>query len=761
MISAWQRWPGWALLWGLVLSEAVYAEVPRPAPLPIAQVLEMESDQLAATGEIRLRGEVTMTSILRRHFVIQEETAAIMVRTAEAEDCPEVGNWVEVSGALGEGPHHGYETRWIDATEVTSADPGASPWVVPTCIEDLATYRHWEHLVELEAVVLQTKVERGEMLLHLADTTGWLVALIRGWPPEHPPEYRPGSRLLLRGVNLGFNKHPSSALLAYWPSGLEVVSEGPPEPFGAELVDRAALRHRPPLPERVRLRAQVLHQRDGLIWLRDATGAFAADPLLPWSKVDADGWYPDAFVIPYLRPGEIVEVVGTPSSRQPAPHLMYARFRPTGEQLPLEPLNLALADVDLDRHRHDWIQVRGRVTSRSVNPSGNGRWRLSHTLTSQGREIEATVDFNENLPGSLAEIDDDVEVAGLLSAGPAGSLRLEVLRFEDLVSNGTDAGIARLRFWKLVGFVVLLLGLSGGWMLVLARRLRRAEAEAGETAIAAARTRAMNEILEQRVAERTTELQSAHADLRAALEQARELGVLKDRFVAMVSHEFRTPLGIIMSAVELLRHYADRLPADQRRDLFEDIFQSTLQMSGIMEQVLILGRVEAGRTGCRPVRLDLKTLCGRIVDECLSASHGKCRIRFDPTGDLVEANSDEALLRHILTNLLGNAAKYSPPGSEIELEVRRSDSKAVFVVRDHGIGIPADDLPRLFQAFQRGSNTTDFPGTGLGLVIVKRCVELHGGSIAVESEVEVGTTFTVCLPLFETAGAPALSAGSA
>ena len=223
---------------------------------------------------------------------------------------------------------------------------------------------------------------------------------------------------------------------------------------------------------------------------------------------------------------------------------------------------------------------------------------------------------------------------------------------------------------------------------------------------------------------------------------------MKSSFVNMVSHEFRTPLGIIMSAVELIRHYDDRLPPSQRAELHLDIFNSTRHMASPMEQMLVLGRVEAGRVSCNVAPCNLDILAGKLTDECRSATNAKCPITWIADDALHGAKADEALLRHIFTNLLSNAVKYSPDGASVQFTCRREGDLAVFQVMDQGIGIPVADQEKLFEAFQRASNVGEIPGTGLGLVIVKRCVELHGGTIKIDSSAGKGTSFTVCLPLF-------------
>lgn len=245
-----------------------------------------------------------------------------------------------------------------------------------------------------------------------------------------------------------------------------------------------------------------------------------------------------------------------------------------------------------------------------------------------------------------------------------------------------------------------------------------------------------------------TDRKRTEAEWQRALRKEQDLGELKTNFVNLVSHEFRTPLGVILSATDILEHYFDRLRPEQRRDHLQDIRHATKQMSALMEEVLVLGRVEAGKMKCVPVELNLPDFCSRLVDEQLSATHRRCPLVL--TFDNVDAPAagDEGLLRHILTNLLSNAVKYSPAGAAVHFTVRHEREDAVFEIRDQGIGIPAEDQPRLFEPFHRARNVGEIPGTGLGLVIVKRCVDLHGASIAVDSEAGRGTTFVVKVRMF-------------
>lgn len=295
--------------------------------------------------------------------------------------------------------------------------------------------------------------------------------------------------------------------------------------------------------------------------------------------------------------------------------------------------------------------------------------------------------------------------------------------------------------WIWSGIAVAVLLALGAWITTLHRSLKR-------QALAAASVKKRNQSLEQRVHERTVELHKTLAELKRALEQERELGELKNRFITLVSHEFRTPLGIIMSAIELMRHYEDKLPPQQKSELQDDIHSATQLMASLMDQVLVLGRVEAGKLSYHPAAVDIEELATKLTEETLSATCHRCPVFCQPQSDLPMAHADEALLRHIFGTLISNAVKYSPDGSPVHFHIRRDGADAVFEVRDQGIGIPPEDLPHLYEAFFRGSTVGDTPGTGLGLVIVKRCVDLHGGSIQLESSPGAGTTFTVHLPLF-------------
>jgi PAS domain S-box-containing protein len=239
----------------------------------------------------------------------------------------------------------------------------------------------------------------------------------------------------------------------------------------------------------------------------------------------------------------------------------------------------------------------------------------------------------------------------------------------------------------------------------------------------------------------------AEDELLAAVQREKELSELKSKFVSTASHEFRTPLATMLSSAELLEHYSDSLSPTEKLNLLQTIQSGAKRMSELIDDVLTLGRTESGVLKLNPGRMNLRELCSKVVAEFRIAQGGQHLISLVDGFDRAEADMDERLLRHILNNLLSNAVKYSPPGSEVTFSLARRNEQAVIEIQDQGIGIPAQDQPRLFESFYRASNVENRPGTGLGLAIVKKSVELHGGEISVTSALGAGTRFTVVLPL--------------
>ncbi|MEH1922566.1 hybrid sensor histidine kinase/response regulator [Nostoc sp.] len=243
------------------------------------------------------------------------------------------------------------------------------------------------------------------------------------------------------------------------------------------------------------------------------------------------------------------------------------------------------------------------------------------------------------------------------------------------------------------------------------------------------------------------QLRESEERTRQALAKEQELNELKSNFVAMVSHEFRTPMTTIRTAVDILEYNSDKLTDDRRTKYFDRIQNAINQMLHLLDEILFLSKTEAAKLEYKPTLLNLEKFCSELTDILQINAGSQHSIIFTCQGKSTQAQMDEDLLNCILTNLISNAIKYSPQHSTIWFDLICKDRLAVFQVRDRGMGIPLKDQTRLFQTFYRASNVGVIQGTGLGLTIVKKCVELHGGYIQLESEQGVGTTVIVTLPL--------------
>jgi PAS domain S-box-containing protein len=235
-------------------------------------------------------------------------------------------------------------------------------------------------------------------------------------------------------------------------------------------------------------------------------------------------------------------------------------------------------------------------------------------------------------------------------------------------------------------------------------------------------------------------------ELRAALEKEKELNELKSRFSSMVSHEFRTPLAVILSSTGLLERYSQRMTEDKKQEHLTQIQTQVQRLVGLLDDVLTLSRAETIDILVTAETLDLNGLCMDIVRD-IQQTTTKHQINFTISGQPQTVSMDVKLIRQAITNLLTNAVKYSPDGGTVTIDLAYEEPNVRIRIQDQGIGIPEADQKRLFERFHRAQNVGNISGTGLGLAIVKRAVEAHGGSIGVESAAGAGTTFTLHIPI--------------
>ncbi len=236
------------------------------------------------------------------------------------------------------------------------------------------------------------------------------------------------------------------------------------------------------------------------------------------------------------------------------------------------------------------------------------------------------------------------------------------------------------------------------------------------------------------------------AETEALLTREREMSAMKSRFIAVTSHEFRTPMAAAMASADLLHNHFDRILPAKREELFDRINSSLCRMTRMLDELLFLNRIEASRVEVRLAALDLCDFIQGTIEEIRLGDHEAHRFEFAATDPALRVLSDSDLLHHILSNLLSNAVRYSAADSVITTHLALTPEQIRISVEDHGIGVPEADRERIFEPFERGSNVGDIKGTGLGLNIVKRMCGLLGGTIAHEKTPSGGSRFVVLLP---------------
>ncbi len=242
-----------------------------------------------------------------------------------------------------------------------------------------------------------------------------------------------------------------------------------------------------------------------------------------------------------------------------------------------------------------------------------------------------------------------------------------------------------------------------------------------------------------------TDYKQAESELRQALEQGKQLSEQRANFVSMACHQLRTPLNVVSVSNSLLQKRIDKRTTAKTRSLLDHIQTAVEKLNQILNNILLFAQAEAAKLKFEAKPLDLVRFCNDLVAQ-IQLSSAQNPINFVSQYNSLSADVDQDLLEHILKNLLDNAVKYSLTGSAIDLQLTCEHEQIIFQVIDRGIGILAADQQRLFEPFYRGKNINNLFGTGLGLSIVKILVDLHGGQIAVESEVGIGTIVTVVLP---------------
>ncbi|MGI9502693.1 MAG: ATP-binding protein [Geminicoccaceae bacterium] len=377
--------------------------------------------------------------------------------------------------------------------------------------------------------------------------------------------------------------------------------------------------------------------------------------------------------------------------------------------------------------------IKGHVFEAMRKQAGIGD--VSSALLEVLQDIEEDVFALER--GDLATLNKLRSRLDPFEAALAGmTARIADLEVEtrDSVAAAIRQSLARLDSLAMtVGLVVIMLLSLFGFEALHARKAERQLAS-------------YQEHLEHLVAERTDELKRQARRLEEALDRERELSNLQRQFVSMVSHEFRTPLGIIDGSIQRLRRRLDQLPKEKILSSFDKIQRAVKRLVHLMESTLSTSRLEAGSIAIAVEACDVRALLNEVCSDQQAMSNQHTIVTdLEPLPSQIQA--DEALLRQTFSNLLSNAVKYSPEGEYVWVEGSVEDGKAIVAVRDQGVGIPEAELPRLFERFFRASTSTGIPGTGIGLNFVRHLVEMHHGTIDVSTKAGEGSAFIVSLPI--------------
>ena len=265
--------------------------------------------------------------------------------------------------------------------------------------------------------------------------------------------------------------------------------------------------------------------------------------------------------------------------------------------------------------------------------------------------------------------------------------------------------------------------------------------------------RRLNTQLEAKVEERTVilkealqKLERSQLELSEALDKEKQLSEIKGRFVSMASHEFRTPLSTVLSSASLLSKYTTTEEQDKRNRHVEKIKNSVKHLNDILEDFLSLGKLNEGKVEVQNTKFDLKAFMEDTIDEMKGLLKKDQYFIFQHEG-MNTVCSDRKLLKNIIFNLTTNAIKFSDEGAPLELRSKITNDTMQVTIKDKGIGISEDDLGHLYSSFYRGRNAMNIQGTGLGLHIVKRYVELLSGTIELKSKLGEGSTFCITIPI--------------
>lgn len=704
--------------------------------VPLMTVKEIR-ERNKVNEPVMVRGVVTAMDVVR--IYVQDETGAIGIIRAAMFAPVAPGDLVEVKGTT-TGQGSGLGMNGLSLTKTGTA-PLPEPEVHTAEQLDAAESRHQR--VKVSGTVHEVGVSSGMLILQVQSGDASFMAMWQGYVPNAETRVlSPRMDLMDAEVELtgaavpqfsqaGFRNGFRLMMASSEPADLKVLKAGSADVFKRPASKLESFKTMTLQPnQRYLVKGVVTYWSEaGWFHIQDEGGTARVNNahLMPQQI----GWLyrPDRSE-PKLVPGDEVEVVAMPQGK-PAGGACAAftrcEWRVTGHGAPPPFLPVTASAIVKGGYDGRPVSVTGRVVDVEISTDYQGF--AVHTLWLEAEGVSFNAIVQKRRRGKFnVQAGDYARVTGVATTAPnvvgRTPFRVNVNDFANVNSVPPPPpppawrSMTVLR-WLLAGLAVISFALI--WIFVLRRQ----------------------------VAHQTALLRENALQLQAQLDQEKELSEMKSRFVFTVSHEFRNPLAVIMSCSDVLQRANGTLsPGDLERQI-GGIQQSVRRMADMMEEVLLLGRAEAGRMPCDPQPVDVPAFCERLVEQIRSVSDERCPIELWVEPDLPCLLLDSSLLQHILGNLISNAVKYSPPGMCVDVKASRMANGILFSIHDCGLGVPTLDRPRIFEPFHRGSNVGETAGTGLGLAIAERCARAHGGNISCDSDTGAGTTFNVYIPAAE------------
>lgn len=230
--------------------------------------------------------------------------------------------------------------------------------------------------------------------------------------------------------------------------------------------------------------------------------------------------------------------------------------------------------------------------------------------------------------------------------------------------------------------------------------------------------------------------------------QSADMNAFNAWFMRLVAHDLRTPLAAIVTSTEILKYYRERLTEERQTEHLDTVQMQVRVLNNLLDNIMVVQKYAAGTLIFDPIPQSLEPLCREAIEEASGVVYQKSNFSFRVDGTLPDVTHDEKLLLLALIDVLTNAVEYSTEGTPVEVTLANGGDQAFIHVKDQGMGIPLDEQGRVFDLFYRASNVQSYNGHGLGLAVVQRVIDLHNGSVSIDSTPGQGTTVTIGLPVY-------------